>query len=201
MAKGPTYRVPYRRRREGRTNYHQRRRLILSGLPRLVVRKSLKHMRVQVIKAEEKGDVVIASATSEELRGKYGWQAPCGNIPAAYLTGLICGFRAKAKGVNKAVLDVGLHKPSRGSRVFAALKGAVDSGIEIPHDESLLPDESVIMGENIKSYAELLSSDPELYKLKFSQYLSRGLSPENLTDHFQNVKEKIISSFSVGEKN
>ena len=198
MAKGPTYCVPFRRRREGKTNYRLRRALLLSGKPRLAVRKSLKHIRLQVLEAKIEGDHVLAAASSEELK-KFGWLPPCGNIPAAYLTGLICGFRAKAKGIEEMVLDIGLHKPTKGSRVFAALKGVLEAGIRINHDEELLPDDETIRGERIKSYAELLlSSNPDLYQIRFSGYLSKGLKPENIVDHFQEVKEKIVSSFKVG---
>jgi large subunit ribosomal protein L18 len=38
----PTYKMPFRRRREGKTNYTKRLKLLLSRKPRLVVRKSLK---------------------------------------------------------------------------------------------------------------------------------------------------------------
>ncbi|RLI36413.1 50S ribosomal protein L18, partial [Candidatus Bathyarchaeota archaeon] len=33
MARGPRYNVPYRRRREGKTDYRRRYKLLLSGLP------------------------------------------------------------------------------------------------------------------------------------------------------------------------
>ena len=140
----------------------------------------------------------MAAASSEELK-KFGWRASCGNIPAAYLTGLICGFRAKARGIEEMVLDIGLHKPTKGSRVFAALKGVLESGIKVNHDEEMLPDDEAIRGERIKDYAELLlSSNPDLYKVRFSGHLSRGLKPEDIVDHFKEVKEKILSSFKVG---
>lgn len=201
MARGATYRVPFRRRREGRTNYRIRRALLLSGKPRLVVRKSLKHIRLQVVEAKIEGDHVLASASSEELRNKFGWLASCGNLPAAYLTGLICGLRAKAKGIEEAILDAGLHKPTKASRIFAALKGVIESGVKVNHDESLLPDDADVMGERIKNYAELLRENPEAYKARFSEYLMRGLQPEDITKHFSEIKEKILSSFKIGEEN
>ncbi|MBC7130755.1 50S ribosomal protein L18, partial [Candidatus Bathyarchaeota archaeon] len=156
MAKNARYCVPYRRRREGKTNYRKRKALILSGKPRLVVRGSLKNMIAQVIVAKPYGDEVLVSAHSRELI-RYGWNAPRGNLPAAYLTGLLCGLKAKAKGLEEAVLDIGLHTPSSGSRVFAALKGAIDAGINISHSEEKLPDEDRIIGKHIASYAQLLS--------------------------------------------
>ncbi len=195
MATGPRYRVPFRRRREGKTDYRARRTLVLSRVPRLVVRLSLKHAIVQVIEAESIGDKVLVSAHSNELAKAYGWLSNRGNIPSAYLTGLLCGFKAMANGVDKAFLDIGLHIPSKGTRIFAALKGAVDAGVEVPHSEDILPDEGRISGKHIADYASQLSSDPEVYKQKFSKYLSKGSRPEKLSEHFSAVKAKITSSF------
>ena len=195
MATGPRYRVPFRRRREGKTNYRSRRALVLSRVPRLVVRLSLKHAIVQVIEAESIGDKVLVSAHSNELAKAYGWLSNRGNIPSAYLTGLLCGFKAMANGVDKAFLDIGLHIPSKGTRIFAALKGVVDAGVEVPHSEDIFPDEGRISGKHIADYASQLSSDPEVYKQKFSKYLSKGSRPEKLSEHFSAVKAKITSSF------
>jgi len=195
MAKGPRYRVPYRRRREGKTNYRLRRALVLSGLPRLVVRGSVRHITVQLVKAEDMGDKVLASAHSGELLKHYGWRGNCGNLPAAYLTGLLGGRRASAKGVKEAILDIGLQSPSKGARAFAALKGFMDAGIDIPHEEGILPVDQRIEGQHIADYAaRLASSDRDLYTRMFSKYLSAGLPPEGVPRHFSEVKEKIVSS-------
>jgi large subunit ribosomal protein L18 len=195
MATGPRYRVPFRRRREGKTNYRSRRALVLSKVPRLVVRLSLKHAIVQVIEAESVGDRVVVSAHSRELAKTYGWLGNCGNVPSAYLTGLLCGFKAMANGVKKAFLDIGLHIPSKGTRVFAALKGVIDAGVEVPHSEDILPDETRINGKHIADYGANLASDPEVYQQKFSASLKRGSRPEKLSEHFSAVKDKITSSF------
>ena len=192
---GPRYRVPFRRRGEGKTDYQLRKGLISSRLPRLVVRGTLKHMVVQIVEAKRTGDEVVASAFSRELIKTYGWKGACGNISAAYLTGLLCGFRAKAKKVKEAVLDVGLQMPSKGARVFAALKGVIDSGITVPHSEDVLPDETRISGKHVVDYASKLSSNTEAYQKRFSEYLSKGMRPEQVSEHFSEVKEKIISSF------
>jgi large subunit ribosomal protein L18 len=195
MATGPRYRVPFRRRREGKTNYRSRRALVLSKVPRLVVRLTLKHAIVQVIEAESIGDRVIVSAHSRELAKTYGWLSSGGNVPSAYLTGLLCGFKAKANGVEKAFLDIGLHIPSKGTRIFAALKGVLDAGVEVPHSEDILPDETRISGQHIADYGANLASDPEVYQQKFSVSLKRGSRPEKLPEHFSAVKDKITSSF------
>lgn len=195
MATGPRYRVPFRRRRQGKTNYRLRRALVLSRVPRLVVRLTLKHAIVQVIEAEAIGDKVLVAAHSTELAKTYGWKNNCGNIPSAYLTGLLCGLKAKANGVDEAFLDIGLHVPSKGTRVFAALKGVIDSGVEVPFSEDILPDEDRTSGQHIADYASELSSEPEVYKQKFSKCLSKGAKPEKITDDFSAVKDKITSSF------
>jgi len=195
MAKGPSYNVPYRRRREGKTDYHRRKKLLLSGLPRLVARKTNKHVIAQMIEASVEGDKVIASAHSSELRKKYGWLGSLKSLPAAYLTGLLCGYRALEKGIKKAILDIGLQASSRGGRVFAVLKGCLDAGVEIPHGEEILPDEDRIKGQHISDYAGMLASTPEVYSRRFSAYLSRGLPPEKIVDHFLTIKKKIKAEF------
>lgn len=199
MATGPSYRVPFRRRKEGKTDYRSRRALVLSRLPRLVVRRTSKHVIVQIVEAEVVGDKVAVSAHSRELAKTYGWQGNCRNVPAAYLTGLLCGFKAMVQGVKKAVLDIGLHSPSRGARIFAALKGVLDAGVTVPHGEDMLPDETRISGKHIADYGIQLSSNPEIYQQKFSKNLSRGLRPEQLSEHFSLTKEKITSSFKKKE--
>jgi large subunit ribosomal protein L18 len=194
MATGPSYRVAFRRRREGKTDYQLRRGLVLADLPRFVVRGSLRGITAQMVKAEVNGDRVIASAYSRELAKKYGWLGDTGNVSAAYLTGLLCGLRASGVGVEKAVLDIGLQYPSKGSKIFATLKGAVDAGLIIPFDKEKLPDEDRIGGQHIREYAKNLSSNPEAYQKRFSAELSRGLKPEDVGTHFAQVKDKITSS-------
>jgi len=195
MARGPYYNVSFRRRREGKTNYELRRGLISSGLARLVARKTRNHVIVQLVRAAVDADIIVASAHSSELKKKYGWLGNLDNLSASYLTGLICGYRSLDKGVNKAVLDIGLQTPSRGSRVFAALKGFLDAGVEIAHNDEILPNEDRIRGQHVANYAAEISSDAETYSRMFSAYLSRGLTPEKIPDHFSSVKEKIAADF------
>jgi large subunit ribosomal protein L18 len=199
MATGPSYRVAFRRRREGKTDYQQRRSLILSGFPRIVIRGSLKGVSVQLIRADVGGDKVLASANSSELRKKFGWQGGSGNLSAAYLTGLLCGYSATESDVKEAVLDMGLHAPTKGSRLFAALKGVVDTGVIIPHDKGKLPDEKRVSGQHILEYARMLSSNPDAYQKRFSEQLAGGLRPEEATEHFSQVKQKIVSALQKVE--
>lgn len=200
MAKGPRYCVPFRRRREGKTDYRARKALVLSGKPRLVVRGSLKNMIAQIIVAKPHGDEAILSVHGGELAKKYGWKAPRGSLPAAYLTGLLCGLKAKAKGVKEAILDTGLHSPTKGARVFAVLKGVLDAGVNVPYGEEKLPDEKRIKGEHIAEYAQSLASNSEEYQARFSKYLEQKLSPEKLPKHFEQVKKSILATFRGGKK-
>ncbi|MEM2816734.1 MAG: 50S ribosomal protein L18 [Candidatus Bathyarchaeia archaeon] len=201
MAKGPSYCVPYRRRREGKTHYRKRKALVISGKPRLVIRGSLKNIIAQVTLAKPEGDAVLVSAHSRELIKNFGWKAPTGNTPAAYLTGLICGLRAKAKGIEEAILDIGLHSPSKGSRIFAVLKGFIDAGVNVSHSEEKLPEDSRIKGEHIAHYAKMLLSNPEKYSSTFSKYLQSKLPPEELPRHFSEVKQAVIAAFKKGGNN
>ncbi|MGQ9507248.1 MAG: 50S ribosomal protein L18 [Candidatus Bathycorpusculaceae bacterium] len=200
MAKNSRYCVPFRRRREGKTNYKSRKALVLSGKPRLVTRITLKNVIAQIITAKPHGDEVLVSAHSKELTKTYGWKASRKNISAAYLTGLLCGLKAKAKGIKEAILDIGLHSPSKGARVFAVLKGVLDAGVNVPYGEEKLPDEKRIKGEHIAKYAESLTSNPEQYQIKFSQYLKQKIPPENISEHFAKVKAEIVAAFKKGGK-
>jgi large subunit ribosomal protein L18 len=195
MARDSRYCTRYRRRREGKTDYHARRALIVSGKPRVVVRGSLKNMIIQIITAGPEGDRTVVSAHSNELARKYGWKASRGNLPTAYLTGLLCGLRARTQGIEAAILDIGLHSPSKGARLFAALKGVLDAGIRVPHSEEKLPDEKRLRGEHIAQYARSLASSTENYQAEFSRYLKQKLPPENLADNFAELEGKIGASF------
>lgn len=148
MSTGPHRRVPFRRRREGRTDYRTRLHLLRSGKPRAVVRKTNTGVIVQVVVYTEGGDRVLATAVGRELR-KLGWTASTGNVPAAYLTGFLAGRRAVAKGITSAVFDIGRNVPSKGGRMFAVLKGLVDAGMTIPHDSSILPSADRLAGGHI----------------------------------------------------
>ena len=198
MARNSRYCVPLRRRKEGRTDYKARKALLLSGKPRLVARSSINNIAAQMIVAKPSGDEISVSAHSRELLKKYGWKSSRGNLPTAYLTGFLCGLRAKTQGVDEAILDIGLHPPSKGARIFAVLKGVLDAKISVPHSEDKLPDEKRIKGEHIAEYAESLSSDIESYQSKFSKYLSQKLRPETLPKHFVGVKRSILSEFEDG---
>jgi large subunit ribosomal protein L18 len=193
MARSSSYRVPLRRRREGKTDYQARKALVLSGKPRLVARNTVKNVIAQIVVAKPRGDEVLVTAHSRELK-KYGWKAPARNIPAAYLTGLLCGLKAQTKGVEEAILDIGLIAPTKGAKIFATLSGVLDAGVDVPHNEEKIVKDR-IEGKHIAEYGKILEDDSKVYSAKFSKYLAQKLSPAKLPEHFSKVKANIIKSF------
>lgn len=198
MATNSRYCVPFRRRREGKTDYRTRKAFLLSGKPRLVARCSNNNINAQIIIARPTGDQVLVSAESKELAKKYGWKAPTGNLPTAYLTGLLCGLKAKAHGVEDVILDIGLYPPSKGARIFAVLKGVLDAEVNVPHSKEKLPDEKRVEGNHIARYAESLASNAEEYQSKFSNYLKAKVPPETLPKHVEQVKTNMMKAHKSG---
>jgi large subunit ribosomal protein L18 len=171
MATGSVYRVKFRRVRSGKTDYRARKQLLISRKPRLVVRKSLKNTLLQIVIPQAAGDVTLVSANTSDLK-KYGYTGGTGNITSAYLTGLLLGYRAKKSGQKEAILDAGLYHTTKGGRMFAALKGAVDAGMEIPYDPEIFPSEDRIMGKHIDQYRK-----------------------SNIKEQFEAAKQKIQAEF------
>ncbi|RBQ23243.1 50S ribosomal protein L18 [Candidatus Methanobinarius endosymbioticus] len=188
MAQGSKYKIAFRRRREGKTNYAARMKLVDLGKSRLVVRISNANVIAQIINVGDNGDETIVSAHSKELQ-KMGWLGGANNTSAAYLTAYLCGKKALDKCVKQAVLDIGLKPSIKGFKVFAALKGANDAGLNVPYGESIIPSEDRIKGEQVAEYAKSLD-DSEMKK-QFSKYLERGLQPTDLPNHFEEIKNKI----------
>ncbi len=199
MAKNGNYRVQLRRRREGKTDYQARKAMVISRKPRLVTRASLKNVTVQITIAKPHGDEILASANSRELIKNYGWKAPTGNIPAAYLTGLLCGLKVKAKGIENAILDIGLISPTKGSKIFAVLSGVLDAGVDVPHSEEKIVKERM-KGEHIAKYAKSLGAGSEQYRARFSKYTAQGVAPEKISEQFTKVKAQITDSFKTGKQ-
>jgi len=251
-----TFQVKLRRRREGKTDYRQRHKLITqdknkyqSHKYRLVVRFSNRFVLVQVIYAEIGGDKVLASAHSKEL-SKYGLEVGLKNYAAAYSTGLLLARRLLAQlgldetysGVEeptgevvstevngrtyfveevdeekrpfRALLDVGIKNTTTGAKVFGALKGASDGGLDIPHSERRFPgynrdtkqfDAAVhkgrIMGEHIADYMrEMEEDDEENYKKHFAKYLENDIEADDLEELFEKVHSAIREDPSREEK-
>jgi len=232
------FQVKFRRRREGKTDYYARKRLVVQAKNkyntpkyRMVVRFSNKDITCQIAYARLEGDRVLAAAYSHELP-KYGIQVGLTNYAAAYCTGLLLARRvlkqlsldsvyegqtnvdgdhfevedvAGGPGAFRACLDTGLSRTSTGAKVFAAMKGAVDGGIEIPHSTRRFPgydDESKefnaevhrkhIMGVHVADYMkQLLEEDEEAYKRQFSGYIKKGITADNVEELFKKAHAAI----------
>lgn len=151
MAQGKRKRMAYRRRRSGETDYHRRRKLLRSQKSRAVVRVSNTQVTCQLVNYSPTGDEVVINVDGNTLVNKYAWPASSSrkSLPASYLIGFAMAKAAIAGGHDEAVLDIGLAASTPGSRIFSALKGMVDAGMDIPHGESAIPQEERISGAHI----------------------------------------------------
>lgn len=188
--KGKIFTVYFRRKREGRTYYKKRFKLLKSNKYRFAVRKSLSSIQVSIIEYNPKGDNVIFTINSNSLK-KLGWKGDNSNVPSAYLTGLFAGKKAIEKGIKEAISDLGFYNPTKGSKIYAAIAGAIDAGLQIPFDREVMPQQDRISGESISKYAQILKSNKEKYEKQFSNYIKRGLNPEDILNHFNEIKGKI----------
>jgi len=238
------FQVKFARRREGKTDYRARKRLVAQdknkyNAPRyrFVVRFTNKDVITQITYAKLQGDVVLAAAYAHELP-RYGITLGLTNYAAAYATGLLLARRVltklnladKYKGsVNVtgedynveeiddaprpflALLDVGLRRTTTGSRVFAALKGATDGGIDIPHSERRYvgyDDEAnklnaevlrkYIFGGHVADYMKLLAEqDNEKFSKVFSRYVKAGVKAEGLEALYKKAHAAIRADPSI----
>ncbi|CAA6667745.1 unnamed protein product [Spirodela intermedia] len=231
------FQVKFKRRRQGKTDYRARIRLINQdknkyNTPkyRFVVRFTNKDITAQIISASIAGDLVLAAAYSHELP-KYGLKVGLTNYAAAYCTGLLLARRVlktlnmdqdyegnvEATGEDfsvepvetrrpfRALLDVGLVRTTTGNRVFGALKGALDGGLDIPHsdkrfagfkkDDKQLDAEvhrKYIYGGHVASYMRTLQEDePEKYNAHFSQFIKGGVEPDDIDELYKSVHAAI----------
>lgn len=242
-----TFQVKYRRRREGKTDYRQRHKLITqdknkykSPKYRLVVRISNRYILCQIVYAEIVGDKVMCSAHSKEL-SKYNLKVGLKNYSAAYCTGLLLarrllqqiGLDETYEGVEevtgekivtkvdgrkyyveeldddrrpfRALLDVGTMNTTTGARVFGAMKGASDGGLDVPHNEKRFPGYSRdtkdfdaethrdrIMGVHVADYMrEMEEDDEEMYKKHFARYIELGIDADAIEEMYEKVHEAI----------
>lgn len=198
MATGPRYKVPFRRRRESKTDYRARRRMVSSGHPRLVVRKTGTRIIVQVIEARLEGDQCIAAADSRQLKN-YGWHAGVKNIPAAYLTGFLAGNKAIKAGITAAIADLGLVPPTPRSRIFSAIKGAIDAGLSVPCSEKMFPSEKRLRGEHIASYAKDLSKNqPSAFQRQFGKISKGRVDLSTVPKMYDTAKSTISTKHTSG---
>lgn len=198
---------------------------------RLIVRFTNKDIICQIAYAKIEGDVVICSAYSHELP-KYGVKVGLTNYAAAYCTGLLVARRILQKfkledkypgqtevdgehftvedvddgpGAFRCYLDVGLNRTTTGARVFGAMKGAADGGLDIPHSTRRFPgydDESNdfsaevhrnhIFGQNVAEYMRSLNEeDEDAFKRQFSQYIKNGVTPDSIEGMYKSAHAAI----------
>ena len=112
---------------------------------------SNRYIRLQLITAEKEGDRTHVAAISSELLG-YGYSGGLANAPAAYLTGLLFGRRAVDAGYDEMILDKGLQRQVAAGTIYAALRGALECGVAIPHDAGVLPDDARTFGQIIATF-------------------------------------------------
>ncbi|KAK4406184.1 60S ribosomal protein L5 [Sesamum angolense] len=197
---------------------------------RFVVRFTNKDITAQILSATIAGDVVLAAAYAHELP-RYGLEVGLTNYAAAYCTGLLLARRVlktlemddeyqgnlEATGEDysvepadnrrpfRALLDVGLLRTTTGNRVFGALKGALDGGLDIPHSDKRFAGFSkdskqldaevhrkYIYGGHVASYmTNLMEDEPEKYQSHFSKYVKKGLEADNLEELYKKVHAAI----------
>ena len=139
----------FNRRIRGLTDYQLRLKLLKSDMTRAVIRGSNKNMLVQFVNYGENGDAIVTSAKSVELV-KLGFTLNTGNIVASYLTGYLAGKRLLKKGFDsEVVVDLGLQSSLYGSRLYAAVKGIKDSGINVRVSDVVFPKEERINGAHL----------------------------------------------------
>ncbi len=158
-ADGPSFKIYFRRRREGKTNFAKRLALVKSGKTRMVVRRSNSNILVQFIDFDPKGDKTLLTVSGTHLAKQYKWPSKR-NVWTAYLAGLMAGKLAQKKGVKDFVLDMGMYIPSKGSVIFAAQKGASDSGLKTPYDKDKVPGQKI-------------DNPPDKYKGMFNEVKSK----------------------------
>ncbi|XWS22135.1 hypothetical protein CRYUN_Cryun29cG0008600 [Craigia yunnanensis] len=101
----------------------------------------------------------------------------------------------------RALLDVGLIRTTTGNNVFGALKGALDAGLDIPHSDKRFAGFSkdskqldaevhhkYIYGGHVAAYMRTLMEDePEKYQSHSSEYIKRGIEPDNIEALYKKV--------------
>ncbi|MFA6023200.1 MAG: 50S ribosomal protein L18 [Candidatus Pacearchaeota archaeon] len=152
--------IDYKRKRKGKTDYKARMGMLKSGLPRVVIRKTNKFIYVQYVKSVEARDKAIFTVSSRDLLEK-GWakesKGSLKSVSAAYLTGYLAGKEIISKDKKgKVILDIGLERNVAGSRLYGALKGLVDAGVNISYDEKAFPKKERLEGKHLKKDAQVL---------------------------------------------
>ena len=149
-------RIQKRRRREAKTNYLKRMKLLKGDSPRIVFRKTNRYIIAQYVTSKQAQDKVDMGVNSKELL-KYGWpkeaEESLKSIPASYLTGFLIGKKILFEKKNTPIMDFGMTRNLHKTKIYAFTKGLIDSGVKLKVDKKkdIFPDESRIKGENMKN--------------------------------------------------
>ena len=144
--------IPRRRRLASKTDYKARLSLLKSGKARLIIRKTNRYIIAQIVSSDSAQDKVVCGVTSKILLSKglpSEFSGSLKSLGAAYLTGFLLGKKALSSGIKEAILDSGMYINVRNSRIYAALKGASDAGLSVPHKKEVLPEMESIKSERI----------------------------------------------------
>ena len=154
--------TPRRRRLEAKTDYKARLALLKSAKPRIVIRKTNHYIIIQIVKSEIAQDKVLVGNTSKILLSKGlppEFSGSLKSLGASYLTGFLIGKQAIKLRINEAILDVGMNRNIKNSRIYAAWKGAVDAGLKSPHNEKVLPPMESIKSEKISRIFDKITKE------------------------------------------
>ena len=158
--------VAKRRRREHKTDYGKRIKILKGRIPRIIFRKSNKYVLAQYVSSKQAQDKVEFGVISKDLL-KYGWpkesQAGLKSISASYLTGFLIGKKIMSKALENPILDTettnkqqvvpdfGMQRMLHKTRTYAFLNGLIDAGVKIKYDKKLFPEEDRIKGKHMKA--------------------------------------------------
>lgn len=192
MAKNRNYRVSFKRKRDGKTDYQNRLAVLKSRQTRIVINRMLNSFSIQFTNYQPQGDKTLLNANTRELRKDFGWKGHGGNLSTAYLVGYLAGLKAKKQKINEAVFNLGLYRNVKKSSLYSALKGVLDAGVIVPHSTEVLPSEEKVDGKTTVDYAKRLKTENKAeYEKRFGGYKKRGVEVENLQSHFNEIKIKI----------
>lgn len=146
--------LPKVRRAEGKTNYLKRKRMLEGAKPRVVIRKTNRYVVLQYVESKAAQDKVKFGITTKELL-EHGWPknkaGSLKSLPACYLAGIILGEKIKNE-KSEAIVDIGLIRSTKGSRLYAAVKGIIDAGAKVKHNKNVFPEESRIKNKNVMEF-------------------------------------------------
>ncbi len=143
-----------RRIRNEKTNYAKRKNMLIGKKDFITIQISNENIQVQIHKPDITGDKVLVSSHSRFLLNK-NWKGSRKNIPASYLTGYLTGKKAIAKGITNAIVYTGTRKFTQ--RMAAAVKGIIDSGLEVPASSDSFPIDQRINGEHLKIKNDIIA--------------------------------------------